>query len=306
MCNFRPFLNLNNDRELTFNNIRDFLKREHKSRPHIFLSGGEPFLRSDIFDIIKEIKTYKLTCGICTNGTLLDKDKISRIIRLKAEYLIFSLHGPSDIHDKITGVSGSFNKLCENIVCLRSMSKKVKIFLNCAITEMNLSYLEDTACIAEKLKVDALRFEHLNFLTVQEVIKHNKICKKYFPYDKICLCSNFINIDNNNLYYEYIMKMKKASLRFKVPIHFKPFLNDSEIKTWYSNEFKIHRKCYFIWRSLFISPSGDVIPCQFIIYKLGNIIADGLEEIWNSEKYREFRLKLKTSLLPGCSRCCKL
>jgi len=306
MCNFRPFLNVNNDKELTFNDIKDFLKREHQRKPHIFLSGGEPFVRDDIFDILREIKSYNLTCGICTNGTLLNEDKIKQIIKLKIEYIMFSLHGPQNIHDEITDVSGSFKKLYENIMYLRSLSSKIKIFLNCAITKLNLNYLEDIAKIAENLKVDILRFEHLNFLTSQEINRHNEICEEEFPHDKITLSSYFDNIENNNVYYERIIKMMKASSRFKIPIHFKPFLDKTEIKSWYSNSFTVNRKCVFVWKSLFINPSGDIIPCQFLIYKLGNIKTNSLEEVWNSKKYRELRLKLKSSLLPGCSRCCKL
>ncbi|MBC8500036.1 MAG: SPASM domain-containing protein [Candidatus Atribacteria bacterium] len=79
-----------------------------------------------------------------------------------------------------------------------------------------------------------------------------------------------------------------------------------ELKSWYSNNFNINRRCTFVWKSLFISPNGDIIPCQFFIYKLGNIKTDSLENIWNSERYRKLRLRLKKGLLPGCARCCKL
>ncbi|GAG99570.1 unnamed protein product, partial [marine sediment metagenome] len=71
--------------------------------------------------------------------------------------------------------------------------------------------------------------------------------------------------------------------------------------------FKARRKCFFVWGTLFISPNGDVMPCQFYPdYKLGNIRDAKLKEIWNNEKYRKFRLELKKGLFPGCARCCKL
>lgn len=307
MCNFRLLLNVTNDEELTFDNIRDFLKREHRRKFHIFLSGGEPFLRDDIYDILREIKNYNLVCGICTNGTLLDKRKIKDIIKLKIEYLMFSLHGPQNIHDEITGVQDSFKKLYENVIYLRSLSNKIKIFFNCAITKLNLDYLEDIAKIAEELKVNALRFEHLNFITPQEVKRNNEICEKEFPHDKIILSSYFnYNIEGNNIYYEHISKMREVKSKFKIPIYFKPYLDKMEIKSWYSNNFAQNRKCIFVWKSLFINSAGDIIPCQFLIYKLGNIKTDTLEEVWNNKKYRELRLKLRRGLLPGCSRCCKL
>ena len=91
MCNFNHYSKLClNEEELSFDNIKDFIELEYKKKPHIFLSGGEPFMREDILDIIKVIKRMGLTCGICTNGVLLDEVKIKELIKLKVEYVIFS------------------------------------------------------------------------------------------------------------------------------------------------------------------------------------------------------------------------
>lgn len=308
MCSFdaSKFCSLNG--ELSLEDIKFFIKGISKRKIHIFLSGGEPFLRKDIFEIIDVIKGSGLTWGICTNGTLLDENKIRKLVKLKPEFIIFSLFGVKENHDKITGVSGSFERLFASIQTLSSLTDRTKVIINCPITKSNIYWLKETIKIAETLKVSMVRFEHLNFLTSQEVGEHNKICEKEFPNEKVFLSTHLENndIENWQNWHRNIEEINKEIGKFKIPVYFKPFLNNSEIRSWYSSNFSINRKCYFVWRSLFISPNGDILPCQFLIYKLGNIKNISLEEAWNSKKYKEFRLRLKKGLLPGCSRCCKL
>jgi MoaA/NifB/PqqE/SkfB family radical SAM enzyme len=305
MCSFEASKFCSPNEELSLDDIKGFIKYESKRKLHIFLSGGEPFLREDIFEIIEAIVKSGLTCGICTNGTLLDEKKIKELIKLKPAFIIFSLHGVKDTHDKVTGVSGSFERLLKNIKILSSLNK-IKIIVNCTVTRSNRLQLKELTELTETLRVSALRFEHLNFVTTSQIDAHRYICEKEFPGQNIELSSYLGEIGPYEDYHHFITQMQKVKNGFKIPVSFKPFLKDRELKLWYSDNFKINRRCFFIWRSLFISPSGDVIPCQFLIYKLGNIKTENLDSIWNNEKYRDLRLKLKRGLLPGCARCCKL
>lgn len=292
--------------ELSLDEIKEFIKHESRRKFHIFLGGGEPFLREDILEIIETIKRFGLTCGICTNGTLLDEIKIKKLLKMRMEYIIFSLYGPKDVHDKITRVAGSFESLLENMRILSSLKNKMKVIVNCTVTKSNLGHLKDVAEITKNLRADVLRFEHLNFLTDSEVKRHLKACQEEFPGQRMALSSYFGTVEGYSEYYNSVMQMQMIKDKYKIPIYFKPFLRKSELKSWYSGEFKVNRRCLFVWRSLFITPSGDIIPCQFLIYKLGNIKTDSLEDVWNSERYKQLRLRLKRNLFPGCARCCKL
>ncbi|MFC1666943.1 radical SAM/SPASM domain-containing protein [Candidatus Omnitrophota bacterium] len=295
------------DEELGLNDIKAFIKDVSKSKAHIFLGGGEPFLREDIFEIIRFIKNYGLTCGICTNGTLLDENKIKELVDLEPLFIIFSLQGTRDIHDKVTGVPGSYDILFKNIKTIASLKKRPRLIINCAITNSNLHHLKEIVEIAQLLKVDMFRFENLNFLTDSEAMAHYRVWRQDFQEkDDMRLSSYITNISNYEDYCNSIKAIEKVKNGFKMPIYVKPYLDDSELRSWYSDNFKTRRKCFFLWRSLFISPNGDILPCQFLVYKLGNIKTDSLGEIWNSKRYRDLRLRLKRGLFPGCSRCCKL
>ncbi len=222
MCNFNHFSKMcSSEEELSFDDIKDFVEREYKNKPHIFLSGGEPFVREDIFEIISIIKRKGLTCGICTNGILLDEVKIKELIKLKVEYMIFSLLGPKEVHDATTGASGAFDKLCDNIRLLSLSNDGMKIILSCAVTKSNLNYLLRTTEIAEKLNVDVLRFEHLNFLTNLEIEEHRRLFKKDFPEDGMFLSSYFAGPQTyDNAFYDSIINMESLKSSFKIPIYF--------------------------------------------------------------------------------------
>lgn len=307
MCSFDRSKFCSKGKELSLDEIKVFIKSISKTKAHIFLSGGEPFLREDLFEIIEYIKDSGLTCGVCTNGTVLDEGKIKKLLKLDPLFIIFSLHGARHIHDKVTGIPGSYDSLFNNIKVVSSSRKRTRLIISCTINHVNLRHLKEVVEIARILKVDMLRFENLNFLTDSEVERHHRVWKEIFHNgDDMQLSSYSGNVSNYDDYYNSIIEMQNGRNGFKMPVYFKPLLDDSELRSWYSDNFRTKRKCFFIWRSLFISPNGDILPCQFLVYRLGNIKTDSLEEVWNSERYRDLRLKLKKGLFPGCSRCCKL
>ena len=83
---------------------------------NVSLTGGEIFLREDIFEIIELARRNQMRVFLLSNGTLLNKSKVTKLINLNiAEFstTIFSMD--PEIHDSITGVKGSLNKLLKNL-----------------------------------------------------------------------------------------------------------------------------------------------------------------------------------------------
>ncbi|MFA5725870.1 MAG: radical SAM protein [Candidatus Omnitrophota bacterium] len=268
-----------------------------KRKPVLFFSGGEPFLRQDIFDILKVAKKYGFQCGVNTNGTLLDEVKINRLIELGVDLVIFSIYGPQNIHDAITSVKGSYAKVLEavRLTCAKK-TKRTKVILSCTITRQGLDTLETIPFIAKGLGVDAVKFEHLNFITSQE-LKNTRLWT---------LLTDSYNSSQgfSNKLVERLVNIRKKHGNF---VLIKPDLNSQEIKNWYAGEFHTKRKCFFIWHSLFIRPDGVVTPCQFLLdYELGDIKNQSPEEIFNNDKIFGLRRALRRGLFPECCRCCKL
>jgi MoaA/NifB/PqqE/SkfB family radical SAM enzyme len=94
------------------------------------LSGGEPLLRDDIFEILDFVMKNKYHIGILSNGVLLSDDYIERLLPyLAGGYLSLSISLDSltpAIHDDIRGVRGSFEKTSAAFKTLARLKRKTR------------------------------------------------------------------------------------------------------------------------------------------------------------------------------------
>ncbi|MBI4846205.1 MAG: radical SAM protein [Candidatus Omnitrophica bacterium] len=307
-CNFCTAKEMDDgSQELSTAEINHFLGKIKKYKPALFLGGGEPFIRNDIFDILAAIRDNGLKYGIVTNGTLLNKEKIEVLMRFAPEILIFSVYGDKYLCKSNGANTQGIEKVGGTVKDILKKRKKTRVILNSVINENNYDKLEQTILLAKDWGVDRMRFEHLIFMTLQERAMHNSFCKSFPAGDSFKMTTNIQEAPKEDVGRNLqclIPRIKKKYGRF---VLFKPYLMDKEIAGWYKNDFKFSRKCFFINHSLFIKHNGDIVPCQFFLnYVLGNAKKDNLEVIWRSRKQKIFREVLKKGLLPGCKRCCKL
>jgi len=86
----------------------------------ICLSGGEPLLHPNLFEIISFAKSIGFSCGITTNGTLVDPGVVKRLSESGIDSVTFSLDGFADTNDWFRNKAGSFDKTIQGI---RNLSK---------------------------------------------------------------------------------------------------------------------------------------------------------------------------------------
>ncbi|MCK5334299.1 MAG: radical SAM protein, partial [Candidatus Aenigmarchaeota archaeon] len=90
-------------RELTVQEIRSAIDiLVDNGVNHITISGGEPFLRSDIFEILK-YSSLKTKTGIVCNGTLIDKSAAKALSNIDISRLMISVDGIGAVHDGMRG-----------------------------------------------------------------------------------------------------------------------------------------------------------------------------------------------------------
>jgi len=298
---------MNNNDQLSSQQIKGFIKKIKIFSPVFFIGGGEPFMREDIFEVMAEIKNNNLRYGIVTNGILLDKKKIDRLLTFAPQVMIFSVHGTREFHDKMVGQEGAFDILCANIRYLNGSRRDMRLILNCVINEENYNRLEEMVDLGNDLGVDLVRFEHLIFLNKKEYEKHLAVCSKTFSVEQ-CGLTTYIKDINNSEVGEGLKKIiPYLQKKYRGFVVFKPHLNSQELTSWYKSGFYFKRKCFFVRHSVFIKPNGDIVPCQFFSdFVFGNIVEDDFIQGWRSKKRGEFNKLLKKRLLPGCMRCCKL
>lgn len=139
--------------------VMDELKEFHV--PVLILSGGEPLLRPDIFDISRRAKDMGFYVGLSTNGTMIDESNIDDITRIGYDYVGISIDGIRDTHDKFRRKIGAFDESMNGIRLCREAG--IKVGMRFTLTMDNAHELPELLNIMEKEKVDKFYLSHLNY-----------------------------------------------------------------------------------------------------------------------------------------------
>ena len=307
-CNLRcPYCfnadnNIARSDELTLEEYRDLAHQWAPYRPGIFISGGEPFAREDLVEIVAAFKQHGLPIGLVSNGTLMTEDKARRLAEMGLDAVLISIHGARETHDRTVGKVGAYDLSLAALRRWAELQPKRGPMVNYVLSEASVADLPRFVQDISDLRHVAVRLSHLNFLTPKEIAAQKEFWREHF---------GEVPIDILTHQYE------PAEGAFAPLIEFlgsgqahgvltKPVLDAGEIRQWYSPNVALGRRCVFIWRSTFVNAQGDVYPCQFLYVRMGNLRQSRMEDIWNNDLYRQFRGALRGGLMPGCARCCKV
>jgi heme d1 biosynthesis radical SAM protein NirJ len=129
--------------------------------PVLILSGGEPLLRPDIFDIARRAKAKGFYVGLSSNGTLIDEGNIDRIAECDFNYVGVSLDGLGATHDKFRRLDGAFTASLKGIRLCRDLG--LKIGVRFTMTQDNAHDLPGLLKLVEEEGIDRFYFSHLNY-----------------------------------------------------------------------------------------------------------------------------------------------
>jgi len=127
--------------------------------PVVLFSGGEPFLRKDLFHLLRAAVKLRLRTVISTNGTLIDAATAKGFAKTGVSYVGVSLDGPRSVHDIFRAKQGSFAAALEGVAnCGKA---HVKTGLRFTITRQNQKYVSSIFDVAVDLGIRRLCFYHL-------------------------------------------------------------------------------------------------------------------------------------------------
>ena len=241
------------------------------------LTGGEPLMRNDLFDILDSATDSGLHPCLTTNGLLLD-DKIAKELgKRELVWLNVSLEGASSqTNDAIRG-AGVFDKVLNQLKLLRQHARFTLAF---TLTTMNIDEAEQCAELAYQVGASTAVFRPL--YPVGVAVQHAELMPKYS---------------------QYIDALKKlGSIEIGSHLHpidaFSPQTReDSRAKVVTNNG------CGAANLIASVSVHGDVNPCSFLgtTFDAGNLRLHSFRDIWNwSEGFRRMRSWSKPSECSGC------
>jgi heme d1 biosynthesis radical SAM protein NirJ len=129
--------------------------------PVLILSGGEPLLRPDIFEVSRRAREMGFYVGLSTNGTLIGEHNIERIADIGYDYVGVSLDGTRATHDHFRQKEGAYDKSLTGIRLCRDYG--IKVGMRFSITQNNAAELPLMLKLMEQEGVDKFYLSHLNY-----------------------------------------------------------------------------------------------------------------------------------------------
>jgi len=261
----------------------------------ITISGGEPFLRKDLVEIIESIAKFNhpAIINIPTNGILSSTtDKIGEILEVldsKIKLVInYSIDGIEEEHDEIRGVKGNWEKIIDNYKRTRELKKKYNnlvLGIHTVISKWNVERLPKIArFLIDELDPDQYiteiaeeRFEMENF--------EDKPTPNAEDYEKaINFLINEIEMSMKNRKWRGLAKITEA---FRIEYY-------KYVRDLYLGK-NNGMKSYAGFATCQISPTGDVWECAVYASKMGNLrdFDYDFKKLWRSKQAWEVRKKVK-------------
>jgi heme d1 biosynthesis radical SAM protein NirJ len=129
--------------------------------PVLILSGGEPLMRPDIFDISHHAKDMGFYVGLSSNGTLIDENNIDDIVKVGYNYVGISIDGMRETHDNFRRKQGSYDEALRGIRLCHDAG--IKVGLRFTLTQDNKQDLPGLLQLMDDEHVDKFYLSHLNY-----------------------------------------------------------------------------------------------------------------------------------------------
>ncbi|MAX92420.1 MAG: heme d1 biosynthesis radical SAM protein NirJ [Pseudomonas sp.] len=127
----------------------------------LILSGGEPLLRDDIFELSEYARQRGFFVALSTNGTLIDEHNIEQIAAARYDYVGISIDGLEAVHDDWRQLKGSFAASMHAIDLCRRHG--IRVGLRTTLTQNNYPQLPALLALMREHDVQKFYLSHLNY-----------------------------------------------------------------------------------------------------------------------------------------------
>lgn len=241
------------------------------------ITGGEPFIRSDLKDIVRELYKKSDRIVISTNGFFTD-----RIIDLCKEFpnvgIRISIEGLEETNNAIRGLDDGFNRGYTTLKKLVEMNNP-DVGFGMTVQDANAKDLVPLYELSNEMNMEfatASLHNSFYFVEAKNIIK-----------DRPMVAENFEKLINE------LLKSNSPKKWFRA------YFNHGLINYIYGQERLL--PCDMAFDTFFIDPYGDVMPCNGTKEKevMGNLNEQSWDELWNSKQADKVRAKVRC-----CNRNC--
>jgi MoaA/NifB/PqqE/SkfB family radical SAM enzyme len=264
---------------LSLDLFKKTIKDLSKSCCYVTFSGGEPLLVEDIIERIVYSKRYIPHVHLVSNGYLLDEKMAKKLAATEIDEISVSIDGPKDIHDKIRGVEGAFERAIAAVNNLKKYAPKINVVINTTVAPWNIDGLPGFIDFVESLGVK----------------------QQFQP-----ICNIFESGKFNDYTQPIIDRQKIKKLITKITskkhiINSKYFI--SKMIDYFSNQKQFlplkERSCNLSSFYIEIKPNGMFYSCGIVFNDgRGFSLSDGLMKVIRGREFKQNQLGLR-----GCKLC---
>lgn len=259
---------------------------------NVSISGGEPLLRNDLFDIMHYIEEHEMRIsGLFTNGMLIDENIVDSILACRSNYTIFvSLDAITPEGMQFRGLNKKDGKYAVEAVIrnIRALTdRKIPVVVNTLIHKGNIDYLYKMYNAMRESNVKSWR---IGFPKQTGAFKmnHRKFGEAWDITTNACfgiLKHHFNQGQPFHLQIEYLFRPELFE-------NFQPLSDDDFVCDY---EGRREGCC--------IKPNGDVASCAYCTdFPLGNIRGGELKNIWYSHVMQKIK-NIRIQDVKGCKEC---
>lgn len=298
-CVFCEVWQRDSGNDLSLARIKDII---HEAREMgitwAYFSGGEALLRSDVWEMIDTAAGSGMEYSIISNGLLIDRlgeNELRRLAKSKWMDLSLESHRP-DVHDRLRGGAGFFNRTVKGIEILRLQGTVVN--MNTVLCRDNYSDIADILRLGKELGV-----AYSNFLPVHVWSNYYDVPGR----DKFALVPTPVQLHNIDTYLREMIAFAKS---INQPT------NLPHVIQWLKTYFEYQRpgldelwmkkvvrgfSCLEAFVKLFVDSDGSVMPCP-MLNSLGSVKELSLRE--SVARMADIKKSIRKEIFPAeCNKC---
>lgn len=286
-CGSRASRKLVHKNELSTEEIKSVFKsiaaRLNPKDIMIAVTGGEPLLRPDLFDVMSYAHNLGFNWGVVTNGFLVNENIIKKMKDSGMTTIVVSIDGLENIHDEFRQTPGSFKKAINAVKMLSKANFIKDLQITTTIHQNNFSDLEKMYQYFTKLNINSLRFMNID------------------PIGRAADNQHLLLSDNQLKTLMDFIKTKRKSAKINFCYDCAGFLGtdyEGEVRDWLFN-------CPTGINVASILHNGDIFVCPNVprLKHLiqGNVRKDDFVNTWN-HKFQFFRDPNRTACA-DCQAC---
>jgi radical SAM protein with 4Fe4S-binding SPASM domain len=259
-------------------------------RPILVLSGGEPLMRPDVWQVAERAIARGQAVSLATNGTMVDDGVAERIARVGIRRVAVSVDGADErTHDEFRRQPGSWAAALAG--ARRARARGVSLQVNVTITRHNRHQCDDLYRLALDLGADALHIFMLVPVGCGASISNTHMLAAE-EYEEVLAWA--------------LARAREGRIHVKptcAPHYFRIRLQRAERIGGNGSPFHaLTRGCLAGTGIVFISHKGEVFPCGYLPVRCGSVRERPLGEIWRDSE--TLALLRRPDLLRGkCGAC---